>query len=65
MAVTGKLALTEGLRVNVDEKTMEDLELLAAIEDRSIAAIARRAIRLELAKPEIIAELEAARQARS
>jgi hypothetical protein len=41
--------LTEGLRVNVDATTLADVERLAAVEDRSVAAVIRRAIKRELA----------------
>ena len=36
--------LTEGLRVNVDVPTREELERLAEDDDRSVAWIIRRAI---------------------
>jgi predicted transcriptional regulator len=42
--------LTEGLRVNVTPAQREQLEQIAARDDRSVAAVIRRAIREYLAR---------------
>jgi len=43
-----RAGLTVGLRVNFDEADAGDIERLALAEDRSIAAVIRRAVKREL-----------------
>jgi len=45
--------LTEGLRVNVSELTKTRLEALAERDDRSVAAVIRRAIRELLEREDV------------